>query len=211
MDMLAAKIVLAAAIVNLIVLFTALAVNVSLAAFGEQESRARADSFHVRERGRVPDDRLYRRRNCPHRLFRLGNLAHTPVVAPRNTLPMTGGRLVRYLPVTYYLVIFAAGFAGSFHCIGMCGGFACALGRDPGGAAATAGRHLLYNAGRLTTYCFLGALAGAFGQMLSTSPGMTVPVLDGPLDGAQRVLAIVAGLLMIAISRSSACSSAFTV
>jgi sulfite exporter TauE/SafE len=33
--------------------------------------------------------------------------------------------------VTYYLVIFAAGFAGSFHCIGMCGGFACALGRDP--------------------------------------------------------------------------------
>ncbi|PII37789.1 hypothetical protein T190_30430 [Sinorhizobium meliloti CCBAU 01290] len=22
----------------------------------------------------------------------------------------------------YYLVIFAAGFAGSFHCIGMCGG-----------------------------------------------------------------------------------------
>ena len=33
----------------------------------------------------------------------------------------------------YYLVIFAAGFAGSFHCIGMCGGFACALGRDPRG------------------------------------------------------------------------------
>ena len=37
------------------------------------------------------------------------------------------------LPVTYYLVILAAGFAGSFHCIGMCGGFACALGRDPRG------------------------------------------------------------------------------
>ena len=35
--------------------------------------------------------------------------------------------------MTYYLVIFAAGFAGSFHCIGMCGGFACALGRDPRG------------------------------------------------------------------------------
>ena len=91
--------------------------------------------------------------------------------------------------MTYYLVIFAAGFAGSFHCIGMCGGFACALGRDPGGAVATAGRHLLYNAGRVTTYCFLGAVAGALGEML-----------NGPLDDAQRVLAIVAGLLMIAMA-----------
>ena len=35
--------------------------------------------------------------------------------------------------MTYYLVIFAAGFAGSFHCVGMCGGFACALGHDPHG------------------------------------------------------------------------------
>ena len=63
------------------------------------------------------------------------------------------------------LVIFAAGFAGSFHCIGMCGGFACALGRDPQGAGATVLRHLLYNVGRLTTYCFLGGLAGALGQV----------------------------------------------
>ena len=102
--------------------------------------------------------------------------------------------------MTYYLVIFAAGFAGSFHCIGMCGGFACALGRDPGGAAATAGRHFLYNAGRLTTYCFLGAVAGALGEMLCTSRGLAVPVLTGPLDGAQQILAIVAGLLMIAMA-----------
>ena len=63
-------------------------------------------------------------------------------------------------------MIFAAGFLGSFHCIGMCGGFACALGRDPRGGAATAERHLLYNLGRLTTYCFLGALAGALGQVI---------------------------------------------
>ena len=102
--------------------------------------------------------------------------------------------------MTYYLVIFAAGFAGSFHCIGMCGGFACSLGRDSGGAAATAGRHLLYNAGRLTTYCFLGAVTGALGEMLCTSRGLAVPVLNGPLDGAQRVLAIAAGLLMIAMA-----------
>jgi sulfite exporter TauE/SafE len=99
--------------------------------------------------------------------------------------------------VTYYLVIFAAGFAGSFHCIGMCGGFACALGRDPRGPAATVGRHLLYNAGRLTTYCFLGGVAGALGEVWCTSRGLAVPTLDGSLDSAQRVLAITAGLLMI--------------
>ena len=46
-----------------------------------------------------------------------------------------GGR--GYRAMAYYLVVFAAGFAGSFHCIGMCGGFACALGRDPQGAGAT--------------------------------------------------------------------------
>jgi uncharacterized protein len=93
--------------------------------------------------------------------------------------------------MTYYLVIFAAGFAGSFHCVGMCGGFACALGRDPRGGAATVQRHLLYNVGRI---------AGALGQALSTSHGVAVPVLAGPLDGAQRILAIVAGLLMIAMA-----------
>jgi sulfite exporter TauE/SafE len=97
----------------------------------------------------------------------------------------------------YYLVIFAAGFAGSFHCIGMCGGFACALGRDPRGGTATAGRHLLYNVGRLTTYCFLGGLAGALGQVVSSAHGVSVP---GPLDAAQRILAIVAGFLMIAMA-----------
>ena len=103
--------------------------------------------------------------------------------------------------MTYYLVIFAAGFAGSFHCIGMCGGFACGLGRDPRGASATAARHLIYNIGRLTTYCFLGGLAGALGQVICTPQGAeAAPLLDGALDFAQRSLAIVAGLLMIAMA-----------
>jgi sulfite exporter TauE/SafE len=102
--------------------------------------------------------------------------------------------------VAYYLMLFAAGFAGSFHCIGMCGGFACALGRDPDGHAATVLRHLLYNTGRLTTYCFLGGLAGALGQVICTPQGTTIPMLSGGLDTAQRILAIVAGLLMIAMA-----------
>ena len=69
----------------------------------------------------------------------------------------------------YYALLFIAGFAGSFHCIGMCGGFACALGPDRRGAGATSLRHLLYNTGRLSTYCFLGGLSGALGRVLCTS------------------------------------------
>jgi len=102
--------------------------------------------------------------------------------------------------MTYYLVVFAAGFAGSFHCIGMCGGFACGLGRDLRGRCATLLRHLIYNFGRLTTYCFLGALAGALGQVLCTQQGLTFRLLDGSLDAAERILAIVAGLLMVAMA-----------
>ena len=102
--------------------------------------------------------------------------------------------------MTYYLVVFAAGFAGSFHCVGMCGGFACGLGRDPRGRGATMLRHLIYNSGRLTTYCFLGALAGALGQVICTRQGATFTLLNGSLDAAERVLAIVAGLLMIAMA-----------
>ena len=101
----------------------------------------------------------------------------------------------------HHLAFFAAGFLGSFHCIGMCGGFACGLGRDPrGGGVATAGRHLLYNFGRLTTYCFIGASAGALGQVVCTASGATLLVPDGPLAGVQRALTVVAGLLMVAMA-----------
>jgi sulfite exporter TauE/SafE len=102
--------------------------------------------------------------------------------------------------MTGYLLIFAAGFAGSFHCIGMCGGFACALGRNQQAGGAAMLRHLIYNVGRLSTYCFLGGLAGAFGQVICTSQGVAVPLLGGPLDIGQRILAVVAGLLMIAMA-----------
>ena len=103
--------------------------------------------------------------------------------------------------MTYYALLFVAGFAGSFHCIGMCGGFACALGGDPRGPSATAVRHVLFNIGRLTTYCFLGGLAGGLGwaiyTCLGTSSQLGVSVLSESLNAAQRTLAVIAGLLMI--------------
>ena len=51
------------------------------------------------------------------------------------------------------------GLVGSPHCVGMCGGFAmaCATGRDRG---------LAWHVGRLSTYAFLGAIAGAFGAVI---------------------------------------------
>jgi uncharacterized protein len=101
--------------------------------------------------------------------------------------------------VAYYLVLFAAGFAGSFHCLGMCGGFACALGSDPRGRGTTVLRHLVYNSGRLTTYCFLGGLAGALGEAICGTQGLSVPMSDS-LAPAQAALAIVAGLLMICMA-----------
>ena len=79
--------------------------------------------------------------------------------------------------MTHYIVIFVAGIAGSFHCIGMCGGFACALGRDPKGGMRTLFRHLLYNTGRVATYAFMGGLAGVAGQaLLSSGVAVTNPV-----------------------------------
>ena len=108
--------------------------------------------------------------------------------------------------MTYYALLFIAGFAGSFHCIGMCGGFACALGPDGRGAGATSLRHLLYNTGRLSTYCFLGGLAGALGQVICTAlaPGTqrAAPLLSASLDFGQRALAVMAGVLMIIMALS---------
>lgn len=98
--------------------------------------------------------------------------------------------------MTYYLLIFLAGLAGSFHCVGMCGGFACALGRDPAGRVPLIERHLLYNTGRLATYVFLGLLAGTLGATF-----VGVDTFD-TLTLAPRLLAIVAGVLMIVMALS---------
>ena len=70
---------------------------------------------------------------------------------------------------------FLAGLVGSPHCVGMCGGFAAAVGRSSSRRAggrparllpvlnARAGV-LLWHLGRLTTYATLGALAAGAGE-----------------------------------------------
>jgi sulfite exporter TauE/SafE len=101
--------------------------------------------------------------------------------------------------MTYYLLVFVAGIAGSFHCIGMCGGFACALGAGPHGRGAGLVRHLLYNGGRVATYAFIGVIAGSLGGLTIAGHGQA-PALGDSFDVGQRVLAVVAGLLMIVMA-----------
>jgi uncharacterized protein len=97
---------------------------------------------------------------------------------------------VQELAIGHLALIFLAGMAGSLHCVGMCGGFACALGRAPcGSRASTTVRHLLYNSGRVVSYASLGAFAGWLGASL-LSGGSTAMA-------GQRMLAIAAGLLMV--------------
>jgi sulfite exporter TauE/SafE len=89
-----------------------------------------------------------------------------------------------------YLLPLVGGFAGSMHCVGMCGGFAVAMGAGPGRRR----RSVLYNAGRLGTLLGLGALAGTAGA---------VAVGGGPAATGSRLLALAAGLCMLVIALES--------
>jgi sulfite exporter TauE/SafE len=89
------------------------------------------------------------------------------------------------------LAVFAAGVVGSVHCVGMCGGFACAL--CASGGRSLWRRQLLYNLGRVTTYVFLGALAGSAGALV-----LHHGVPWG--SAAPRLLAVLSGLLLIVIA-----------
>lgn len=97
--------------------------------------------------------------------------------------------------IAAYLLIFLGGLAGSLHCVGMCGGFACAIGADPRGRRATITRHLIYNTGRVTAYCLLGTVAGFLGMNLINHYDAGAH----PVTAAQRLLAAVSGVLMLFI------------
>lgn len=92
---------------------------------------------------------------------------------------------------------FVGGLLGSAHCVGMCGGIALTVGSvpvarpSPGQALR---RQLIYSAGRISTYVFLGALAAHAGVRLSRLP-------EGVLE-VQRVFSIIAGVLMILLGIS---------
>jgi len=93
-------------------------------------------------------------------------------------------------------LIFLGGLLGSAHCLGMCGPLALALGVQSERLPSNLGRQLLFSVGRIVTYGFLGAAAGASGWWLAQQPQTFVNV--------QSVLAIVAGLALIWLGLSTA-------
>lgn len=117
-----------------------------------------------------------------------------------------------------YLGFFAAGLAGSLHCVGMCGPILAALagadrsaaltieGRGVGHAARRTARDLLwYHAGRICTYAMLGALAGSLGIWIRETLWLSrLQGWVGILAGAGAILAA----LLLARGSPSACSKA---
>ena len=72
-------------------------------------------------------------------------------------------------PLGHHIWIgFAGGLLGFAHCLGMCGGFVLHLSLGKNGARMITGQ-LLWLAGKLFSYMFLGALAGYAGSFLEAS------------------------------------------
>jgi hypothetical protein len=94
---------------------------------------------------------------------------------------------------------FMLGLAGSAHCAGMCGPLVLALPTGGQRGVTLVPGRVLYNAGRVTTYCLLGVVFGLIGRSLS-------------LAGVQRWVSIglgIAILLGLGVSRTRALAMQF--
>ena len=83
-----------------------------------------------------------------------------------------------------FLSALSLGFLGSFHCVGMCGPIALALPTPNASNGSLLLGRFLYNLGRITTYSFLGLIAGLIGKTFS-------------FIGLQNNLSIIIGILII--------------
>jgi len=87
-----------------------------------------------------------------------------------------------------YVLVFLAGAAFSGHCVAMCGAFPLALRTGARTHSAAAGLQLLYHAGKISTYVFLGVLAASAGLRL---------------EPWRRPLTVAAGLMLLAVGTAS--------
>jgi len=92
------------------------------------------------------------------------------------------------------VAVFILAFLSSAHCIGMCGGFAAAIGATNDRVGPLLVRQAVYSVGRCLTYAFLGACAGFAGLYFSR--------FDGALVTAQQLFSILAGVVMVVVGAS---------
>ena len=92
------------------------------------------------------------------------------------------------MPQTTYLALLLIGLLGGTHCAGMCGGIVGALSF---GGPSSITLHLAYNAGRVSSYCVAGALAGALGEASVALSGQ-LPI--------RLILSLLANLMLIALA-----------
>jgi len=91
--------------------------------------------------------------------------------------------------MTCVWLAFLGGVMAFPHCVGMCGGFALHFaGGDSRSRWSSLGRQLGWHAGRLTTYAFLGGLAGFWGHRVSLLEWPAVRESAGFLTGAVTIL-----------------------
>lgn len=88
-----------------------------------------------------------------------------------------------------YPLILLGGLLGSSHCVGMCGGFAMLVGMNKATFRENLIAQLSYSAGRLMTYCTLGAISGYVGLKLVKSAPQLLNV--------PAALCLLAGLLLL--------------
>ncbi len=100
-----------------------------------------------------------------------------------------------WLNHSQYLVAFITGLLGGVHCFGMCGSIVGALSLGNIGSNNTSQKSafiisLGYNFGRITSYTLAGAIVAFIGSSLIELTG---------LQAAQKILATIAALFMIAL------------
>jgi sulfite exporter TauE/SafE len=88
-----------------------------------------------------------------------------------------------------WLMILGGGLLGSAHCVGMCGGFALALGASGRSHAVNLVRQLTYSLGRVFTYTVFGVAAGYAGGRLTSEWRQFMNI--------QAILSIAAGILLL--------------
>ncbi len=86
--------------------------------------------------------------------------------------------------------VFALGLLGTGHCVGMCGGFALAVGADAANPTQVIYRQLAYQFGKATSYLLIGLV-------LLLAGSLTVGLLQAA--AVQNILGLVAGGLMMAL------------